>query len=332
MAADFTDLELKGVETFDKELGRGSYGKVYAVKYCETICAAKEIHSILVENADPTEMKGIIQSFLRECRQSNKLRHPNIVQCLGVYYLPRSEQKLRLPVMVMELMNESLTSFLKRYRDIPQHLKYSLLHDVSLGLCYLHGQDPPILHRDLSSNNILLTRHLVAKISDLGVAKVKHDSKMSKMTNAPGTQDFMPPEALEYDSTYGLPIDVFSFAGIILHTITQEWPAPSGQTRFDRKTNKLCAFTEVERRQKYLDKMTGTASAVKSLVEKCLDNNPDVRPPIANICRIIKSYKDSCKEGPSTDVMELLQKLKKLQTDSKDLKQKTPCPVSHHTT
>ena len=330
MAGDFTDLVLKGVEPLGKEVGRGAYGKVYAVKYCETICAAKEIHSVLVEYADPTEMKGIIQSFFGECRQCSKLRHPNVIQFLGVYYPPRSDQKLRLPVMVMEMMDDSLTSFIKKHQEIPEYLKYSILHDVSLGLCYLHRQDPPIIHRDLSSNNILLTKYCVAKISDLGVAKViKQDGKMTKMTKAPGTQDFMPPEALEHDATYGLPIDVFSFAGIILHTFTQEWPTPSGQTKLDRKTNTLSAFTEVQRRQQYLDKLTGTANKLKSLVEKCFDNNPDLRPPIATICKTIKSYKESYTESSSNKTMELHKKIKKLQAANEELKNNIPPPVSH---
>ena len=87
-----------------------------------------------------------------------------------------------------------------------------------LGLCYLHNHDPPIVHCKLSPNNILLTAHRVTKISDLGVAKVIKADSRKTMTKAPGTVDFMPPEALP---VYGPPMDVFSFAGIILHTFNQ---------------------------------------------------------------------------------------------------------------
>ena len=173
---NFEGLELKGVnELTDRdELGRGAYGKVYAIKYCETVCAAKQIHSILVEEVGQVEMQRTIESFMRECRQCSRLRHPNVIQFLGVYY-PTGEggtNRIQLPVMVMEMMADSLTSFVGKHEKIPVHIKYSIVHDVSLGLCYLHNHDPPIVHRDLSPNNVLLTAHHVAKISDLGVAKL----------------------------------------------------------------------------------------------------------------------------------------------------------------
>ena len=143
----------------NNELGRGAYGKVYAVKYCETVCAAKEIHSILIEDVGEIERRLTIESFLRECRQCSMLRHPNVIQFLGVHYPSEADgaNRMRLPVMVMEMMADSLTSFVNKYEKIPVHIKYSIVHDVSLGLCYLHNHDPPIIHRDLSPNNVLLT-------------------------------------------------------------------------------------------------------------------------------------------------------------------------------
>ena len=59
---DLKKLELKGITSLNEELGRGAYGKVFAVKYCETICAAKEIHSILVEGVGEARLKCIKQS------------------------------------------------------------------------------------------------------------------------------------------------------------------------------------------------------------------------------------------------------------------------------
>jgi len=80
----------------------------------------------------------------------------------------------------------------------------------------------------------------VAKISDLGVAKViKADSRKT-------TIDFMPPEALANTPLYGSPIDVFSFGGIILHTFNQQCPRPTEQVQFDPKTRKKIALLEIE--------------------------------------------------------------------------------------
>jgi len=220
---DFQGLILKGVTKLDrKELGRGAYGRVYAVNCFGTTCAAKEIHSILVEEVGDVEVQRIAESFMRECRQCSTLRHPNIIQFLGVYSPSQGvggvQGRMQLPVMVMEMMADSLTSLVDKHEKIPVHIKFSVVHDVSLGLCYLHNHDPSIVHRDLSPNNVLLTAHHVAKISDLGVAKVIKADSTKTMTKAPGTVDFMPPESLDENPVYGPPMDVFSFAGIVLHT------------------------------------------------------------------------------------------------------------------
>ena len=293
---NFEGLQLKGVTKLNRdELGRGAYGIVYAVKCCQTICAAKEIHSILVEGVGQLEMQRTIESFMRECQQCSMLRHPNVIQFLGVYYPPTGvgdANRMRLPVMVMEMMADSLTSFVEKHENIPVHVKYSIVHDVSLGLCYLHNNDPPIVHRDLSPNNVLLTAHHVAKISDLGVAKVIKTDSRKTMTKAPGTVDFMPPECLANSPIYGPPMDVFSFAGIILHTFNQQWPRPTEQVQFDPKTRRRVALSEVERRQQYLDKMIGEAEVLRRLVEECLEDDPAMRPTIATVCERIQVSKD----------------------------------------
>ena len=298
----FEDFELKGVTELSRdELGLGAYGRVYAVKYCQTICAAKELYSILLEGVGQGEMQRTIESFMRECRQWSTLRHPNVIQFLGIYYPTGAARAnlMRLPVMIMEMMADSLTSFVDKHEKIPVHIKYSIVHDVSLGLCYLHNHDPPIVHRDLSPNNVLLTAHHVAKISDLGVAKVIEAHSRKLITKGPGTVNFMPPEALANNPVYGPSLDVFSFGGIILHTFNQQWPRPTEQVQFDPRTRKRVALSEVERRQQYLDKMVGEAEVLRPLVEECLDDDPAVRPAIATVCERIQVSKSTyMKESP----------------------------------
>ena len=279
-------LDNSKIVPLNKEIGRGAYGRVFAVKYCQTRCAAKEIHSILLD-AQVDGRKAVIQSFLQECYHCSILRHPNIVQFIGVYYDKSNGDQNNLPIMVMELMDESLASLIQKQKAIETKTKLSILHDVSLGLSYLHSQSQPIAHRDLSSNNVLLTTHLVAKISDLGIARVLKTNTSSrktrsKLTQAPGTLDFMAPETLYDDPVYSTSIDVFSFAGIALHLFCGEWPSPTQPTQMD-KTGKLVAFTEAERRQKYFDKISAkgkTGTTLKALVKSCLDNNPLHRPPM----------------------------------------------------
>ena len=292
VSALLKDVKIEGVVPIDKELGRGAYGRVFTVKYCGLVCAAKEIHPILIEGVSPAEKKTIIDKFIRECHHCSVIRHPNIVQFLGVYY---SSKKADLPIMVMELMNASLASFVKNNQSkIPVKTKMSILYDVSLGLSYLHARKPVVIHRDLSPNNVMLTSQPVAKIGDLGVAKViRADSRQtrSRLTTAPGTVDFMPPETLEANPVYGTAVDVFSYAGIGLHVFAEEWPTPSGLKRRDPVTKKLMALTEAERRQEYLDKIPEGSTVLKELFVRCLDDEPDERPPIQEVSEMIETVK-----------------------------------------
>ena len=286
------ELILEDVISLNEELGRGSYGKVFTVKHLGLLCAAKEVHSILIEGVSLEEKKAIKDSFIQECYHCNLIYHPNIVQFMGVYYTKQSG----LPIMVMQLMFTSLTSFVEKQElKIIKNTKLSILHDVSLGLSYLHGCHPAIIHRDLSSNNVLLTSHLVAKISDLGTANIiRADSKQtkSKLTSnlAPGTLHFMPPEALVEDNpVYSTPVDVFSFGGITLHVFNKEWPKLTSQVMRDPKTKILIAVSEVQRCQHYLDKITGGAAPVRRIAVKCLNDDPNGRPSITEVSEKIKS-------------------------------------------
>ena len=293
------DLTLEDIIPQNKELGRGAYGKVFTVDHLGLPCAAKKIHSLLIDGVNPEEKKTIKDGFIRECYHSSLIRHPNVVQFMGVYYDKPSDDcdpRTDLPIMVMELMDTSLTSFIKDNQSkIAIKTKLSILHDVSLGLSHLHGRRPAIIHRDLSSNNVLLTSHLVAKISDLGTAKmIRADSEQTKsrLTTAPGTLHFMPPEALdEKDPVYGTPVDVFSFGGITLHLFSEEWPTPSGHIKRDPNTKQMVLVSEVERRQQYLDKMTMENAILKETAMRCLDVDPDQRPSIQEVSKMIKSLK-----------------------------------------
>ena len=298
----FDGLILKGVKETGEEFGVGAYGKVFAIDYHGTVCAAKEIHALLISGVTVEEFQRIRDNFLRECRQCAELRHPNIVQFLGVYYKPRSP----IPILVMEKMDDSLRSSLERYSKIPMTIKLSILYDISLGLRYLHSHK--IVHRDLSSNNILLNTLLRAKISDLGVAKVVRTDSKKSLTKVPGTVDFMPPEAQLDVPIYDTSLDVFSYGGVVIHTATQLWPTPSAIKQFDPKTRKARAFTEVERRQLYIDQMMGNAKDLVPLTMECLDDDPEVRPTMISISETVKKLKDRLPDV-NVNPMSLLQQV-----------------------
>ena len=148
---------------------------------------------------------------------------------------------------------------------------------------------------------------------------IKADSRKT-MTKAPGTIDFMPPESLDETPVYGPHMDVFSFAGIILHTFTQQWPTPSKQTQFDPTTRRKVALLEVERRQQYLDKMRREAEVLRPLVEDCLDDDPAVRPTITAVCERIQVSKDVYMKESPQDVITLYQQVEQQKTEIDQLR------------
>ena len=277
-----------------EELGRGAHGRVFKAKYRGSVCAAKEVHSILIQLTQmaPEERRRLQENFQRECDHCSKLNHPNIVRFVGIYHPP---QQL-FPVMIMELMNESLTTYAGN-PVISYESRLSILHDVAEGLSFLHSRNPPVIHRDLSPNNVLLRRLpllLVAKIADLGVAKgINVDDKGSKryQTKVPGTMDFMPPETFADKPQYDVTLDVFSYGGIMLHTVNGKWPTPTALTKYDPIKCQVQGFSEVERRQEYLDMMTGEAEVLRPLVEACLHNDPVKRPSILTLSEKIEPLK-----------------------------------------
>ena len=269
-------IELTNVKATGKVIGKGSFGRVIEVYVHETLCAAKEIHSILVEDVTSREFEGTKQLFLTECANASQVNHPNVVQVLGICFLNPVEASpgRRLPCLVMELMEMSLTHFIEKYDQlqVALHVKLSILVDVAQGLEFLHC-NRNIIHRDLSSNNVLLTKGLVAKIADFGVAKVMKQSKNVTQTRAPGTHYFMPPEALSVRPRYGKPVDVFSFACIILHIMSHQWPQPKmDQVLLNPVTYSRTFVTEAARREEYL--CLCNPPSLKSQVELCLHDVP----------------------------------------------------------
>ena len=165
-------------------------------------------------------MPEMIRKYLQECQLMSSLRHPNITLFLGLCFLPGTQ----LPLLVMELLETSLDDLLEHMPNIPFSVKRSILENVASGLLYLHKRNPPVIHRDLTSNNVLLTSSLVAKITDMGNSRIVRPGQAVRTLSAlPGTLVYMPPEAQVSNekNSYGPSLDIFSFGHLALFTITQ---------------------------------------------------------------------------------------------------------------
>ncbi len=285
--AEFEKLKLNEIRITENELGRGSYAVVMEVEYRGLKCAGKKLHRSL-RDAAASYTAGITYAarrYVGECKLLSNSRHPNIVQFMGIYF----RESFDFPILVMEFLPINLTKCLETYFILSDEISYSILHDVSLGLAYLHSQTPPIIHRDLSGNNVLLDANMTAKISDLGVAKIVNMNPLEQDTESPGTQAFMPPEVMVPDPHYGVAVDQFSFGTLMLQVFTAEWPAPTiGPTTIDPNNPQgLIANSEIKRRENLINKIQG--HLLQDLVLDCLSNNPELRP---NITVIVAKMKD----------------------------------------
>ena len=209
-------LKPKTVENLDS----GAYGVVFEVILNGLPCMAKRLHAILVKNVSKEDKNNIEKRFRSECLLLSRLKHPNIVRFIGVCYL---ESNIDL-ALVMEKLHSDVAAFVRVHAHIPIPIKTSVMLDVSYGLLYLHTQTPPIIHRDLTAPNVLLTSDLRAKIADLGVSKVLSNPHLVTKTVAPGNINYMSPETKVESPTYGTAVDVFSFGHLLVHISIQDWP------------------------------------------------------------------------------------------------------------
>ena len=281
--AEFEPYKLNGVRLTDRELGHGSYATVLELEYLGLKCAGKKIHELLLRQGDTSYT---VRRFEEECRLLSQVRHPNIVQFLGVYF----QQGMHVPILVMEFLPNNLTSCIEQYGIFPKEIGYSILHDVALGLCYLHNQIPTIIHRDLSSNNVLLTSDMTAKISDLGVARIVNlpPLQVSRMTQNPGTAAYMPPEVMIADPKYDTSMDIFSYGIMMIHLFSGRWPEPQvGQVRTE-PDDTMIPVSEAERRDVFLQAI-GNDHPLMDLILLCIKNEPKCRLHITEIVQRMRA-------------------------------------------
>ena len=256
----------------NQSLGSGSYGGVCKAKCDGLLCAAKIMHPTLFDLHDPGTA-SYLRKFQEECRLLSLARHPNVVQYLATYYDPDT----RLPVLLMELCDESLTAFLERSPGpLSYHVQLNICLDIALALVYLHSNG--LIHRDLTGNNVLMigTR---AKITDFGTSKLPIGNP--RMTLCPGNLLYMSPEALDEAKSYTAKLDIFSFGVIVIQILTRQFPNPTDRFRTvhvpqkeneehkDEENGVYVTVPETKRRQAHIQLIPDTHT-LKPLALQCL--------------------------------------------------------------
>ncbi|XP_022774484.1 LOW QUALITY PROTEIN: probable leucine-rich repeat receptor-like protein kinase At1g35710 [Durio zibethinus] len=281
---------IAATEDFDIRycIGTGGYGSVYKAQLpCGKIVALKKLHRLEAE--DP----GFDKSFRNEVKILSEIRHRNIVKLYG-YCLHR-----RCMFLIYEYMERGSLFYVLSNDDEAVELNWikrvEIIKSVAHALSYLHHDcTPPIVHRDISSNNILLNSNLEAFVADFGTARMLHlDS--SNLTVLAGSYGYVAPE-LAYTMVVTEKCDVYSFGVLALETLMGKHPGELLSSLSSPSSLQNIKLIDVLDRR--LPPPTSQLVAqnivhAATLAFACLHTKPKSRPMMEEVCKEFLSSQKS---------------------------------------
>ncbi|KAL4431452.1 hypothetical protein ABPG75_006708 [Micractinium tetrahymenae] len=281
-----------------RPLGEGSFGRVLLAKWRETLVAAKVLltagdaataaaaaaasssDSSAVSLSSPT-----IEALQKEAGLMAALRHPNVVQFIGVCISP--------PAVVTEFCSRgSLLDVLRLARASEQAAaaltwvrRLSMALDAAKGMLYLHAHSPPVIHRDLKSPNLLVDSAWRVKVADFNLSKLMEASSSVSSTGGAMNPRWLAPEILVGQQATATS-DVFSF-GVVLHELLT-WELPWGGANLYQL---VFIVSHGERlpipppdQLPGPDKLPAAEyRALASLIRRCWAQRPEDRPAFADV-------------------------------------------------
>ena len=264
-----------------KAIGSGAFGSVFKGRLGGQPCAVKILHPHalqLVTSLETPVQQEALKRFLEECKILECYKHCNVVRHLCSRTDPRSN--LNLPVLVMELMDESLTRFLEK-PSTPLSLltEASLSFDIASALQFLHSKN--IVHRDLCSDNVLLlhTEQIpIAKISDFGMSRILDPDKCRSLTTLGHREGHLPPEARKIASKdYDTSLDIFSFGVVVVQIVTKS-------SEVARAADRDALVEQIEAKH-----------PLCTLIHDCIQDEKEKRPNAKDISRDLESKVETLK-------------------------------------
>ena len=235
-------------------LGNGAYGKVKVAVFRGLRVAAKSLHGIIVS-------EYTMDLFSREMDIASRVRHPNLVQFIGA-------TRVGTPIILTEIMATSLYNELQK-KPLTQSQILGISCDVASALNYLHLWKPdPIIHRDISSPNVLLEPSVgdsfKAKVTDYGAANLQQHAK----TDMPGNPAYASPES-RYPDDHSPAMDVYSYSVLLMEMILHRPPAMTVPKREEQASHV-------------------SWPPMSSLIQRCLNQDRRCRPTMSQILDQLK--------------------------------------------
>ncbi|RHN78466.1 putative protein kinase RLK-Pelle-LRR-XI-1 family [Medicago truncatula] len=279
---------IEATEDFDNKhlIGVGGHGNVYKAELpTGQVVAVKKLHSL--QNEEMPNRKA----FTNEIHALTEIRHRNIVRLYGF-----CSHRLHSFLVYEFLAKGSMDNILKdneQAGEFDWNKRVNIIKDVANALCYLHHDcSPPIVHRDISSKNVILDLEYVAHVSDFGTSKFLNPNS-SNMTSFAGTFGYAAPE-LAYTMEVNEKCDVFSFGILTLEMlfgkhpgdiVTYLWQQPS-QSVTDLRLDTMPLIDKLDQRLPHPTKtiVQEVASMIRIAVA-CLTESPHSRPTMEQVCR-----------------------------------------------
>ncbi|KAK3419484.1 hypothetical protein EUGRSUZ_G00041 [Eucalyptus grandis] len=269
----------------DNEIGSGGYGKVYRGTLPTGTLVA-------IKRAQQGSMQGGFE-FKNEIELLSRVHHKNLVTLVG-FCFEQSEQLLVYEFLPNGTLKESLSGKSGIRLDWARRLKVSI--GAARGLAYLHElANPPIIHRDIKSTNILLDDHLNAKVADFGLSKlVGEDERGHVTTQVKGTMGYLDPE---YYMTQQLTekSDVYGFGVLMLELLTARRPIERGRYIVREVRVLMNKDKDLYNLQGILDPAIGLGTSLKGLerfVElamRCVEESGADRPTMGEVVKEIEN-------------------------------------------
>ncbi|XP_037456273.1 wall-associated receptor kinase 5-like [Triticum dicoccoides] len=288
----FTEAELKqATNKFDESqiLGHGGNGTVYK-GIIKDITPVAIKRSALVDDRQKKE-------FGKEMLILSQINHKNIVKLLGCCL------EVEVPMLVYEFIPKGTLFDLIHGKNHKEHLPFSsllrIVNEAAEGLAFLHSYaNPPILHGDVKTSNILLDENYMAKVSDFGASIIAPTDKAQFVTMVQGTCGYLDPE---YMQTCCLTdkSDVYSFGVVLLEILTGEEPLKlegpevcqslSSSFLLAMKGNNLDNMLDNQiKGHENMELIVGVADLARQCLETCSENRPSMKEVSEELSRLRK--------------------------------------------